>query len=105
MFKVLDFTANEKPKKITSRRGFLRHSALAGGGLVGVLASGVAPAVAQSIATADGGSFDDTDAPLGWKHSTPESQGIDSHGLIQTVSRVRDEGVNLHSLIMIRNAT
>ncbi len=56
-----------------------------------------------SIATADGGSFDDADAPFDWEHSTPEAQGIDSRGLVRAVSRVRDECVNLHSLIMIRN--
>jgi CubicO group peptidase (beta-lactamase class C family) len=55
------------------------------------------------IAPADGGSFDDADAPFAWEQSTPEAQGIDSRGLIQAVSRVRDEAVNLHSLIMIRN--
>ena len=47
-----------------------------------------------SIATADGGNFDDADAPLVWEHSTPKVQGIDSRGLIRAVSRVRGEGVN-----------
>jgi CubicO group peptidase (beta-lactamase class C family) len=57
----------------------------------------------SSIAPADGGSFDDADAPFDWEQSTPEAQGIDTRGLIRAVSRVRDEAVNLHSLILVRN--
>lgn len=46
---------------------------------------------------------DDADAPFDQTRSTPEAQGIDSLGLIRVFRRVRDEGVNLHSLINIRN--
>jgi CubicO group peptidase (beta-lactamase class C family) len=57
----------------------------------------------NSVSTADAGSFDDADAPFDRERSTPEAQGIDSRGLIRTLGRVRDEGINLHSLIIIRN--
>ncbi len=46
---------------------------------------------------------DNTVDPFDRDFSTPEAQGVDSRGLIRAIRRVRDEPVNLHSLIMIRN--
>jgi len=57
----------------------------------------------SSIATADGGSFDDADAPFDRERSTPEAQGIDTRGLIRAIRCVNDESIDLHSLVMIRN--
>jgi len=61
------------------------------------------PASDVTDGTGPGASPTNADVPFGWEQSTPEAQGIDSHSLIRALSRVRDEGINLHSLIMVRN--
>jgi len=38
-----------------------------------------------------------------WQRSTPEAQGLDSRVFVEGLRRVRDEGIDLHSLIVIRN--
>lgn len=48
------------------------------------------------------------DAPRGsptfdWERATPESQGLDSETLLRSVRRIRDEDLDVRSLIMIRN--
>jgi CubicO group peptidase (beta-lactamase class C family) len=43
------------------------------------------------------------DVPFSWERSTPEAQGIDSRELIRALSRVRDDDLRLHSLIVVRN--
>ncbi len=48
MFKELDQLKSDKTKKSPSRRKFLQDAALATGGLAGILASGIAPATAQT---------------------------------------------------------
>jgi CubicO group peptidase (beta-lactamase class C family) len=39
----------------------------------------------------------------GWRTSPPEAQGIDPHKLVQLLQAVRQEALNLHSLLIIRN--
>ncbi len=39
----------------------------------------------------------------GWQTSTPEQQGIDSEKLAETLDYIREEDVNIHSLLLIRN--
>ncbi len=57
----------------------------------------------NSFASADEDGMDSTANPFDRDASTPEAQGVDSRGLIRAVRRIRDEPVNLHSLIMMRN--
>jgi len=38
-----------------------------------------------------------------WQISTPEQQGLDSAQLAQMFVRIKDQGLNLHSLLVIRN--
>ncbi len=38
-----------------------------------------------------------------WRTSTPEQQGIDSEKLAETLDYIREEDVNIHSLLLIRN--
>jgi CubicO group peptidase (beta-lactamase class C family) len=40
---------------------------------------------------------------LGWKTSTPEEQGLDSAKLADALLAMRDQKVNIHSLLVIRN--
>jgi CubicO group peptidase (beta-lactamase class C family) len=39
----------------------------------------------------------------GWRTSTPEEQGMDSEKLAEALDFIRDEGLNVHSLLVIRN--
>jgi CubicO group peptidase (beta-lactamase class C family) len=39
----------------------------------------------------------------GWRTSTPEQQGVDSQGLLNALQHVQDTGINLHSIMVIRN--
>lgn len=39
----------------------------------------------------------------GWRTSTPEEQGMDSEQLAQMVQYVQDQGINLHSILVVRN--
>ncbi len=48
MAKDISVRKTEKPTKSPSRREFLRDSAVVTGGLAGILASGIAPAYAQT---------------------------------------------------------
>lgn len=57
----------------------------------------------NSFARADEDGMDSTADPFDRDVSSPEAQGVDSRGLTRAVRRVRDEPVNLHSLIMMRN--
>jgi CubicO group peptidase (beta-lactamase class C family) len=63
-------------------------------------ASAVAPvpaATPASIATASG------EWPTtGWNTSTPEAQGIDAQKLAEMLQAIKDENLNLHSLLIIR---
>jgi CubicO group peptidase (beta-lactamase class C family) len=43
------------------------------------------------------------EVPFRWERSTPEAEGIDSRELIRALSRVRDDGLRLHSLTVVRN--
>ncbi|RKZ06959.1 hypothetical protein DRQ32_10570, partial [bacterium] len=42
-------------------------------------------------------------SPTTWKRSTPEAQGLDSRVLVDGLKRIRDEGVDLHSMIVYRH--
>jgi len=48
MSKKTALTTNKKLSSSSSRRGFLQGAAVATGGLAGILATGIAPATAQS---------------------------------------------------------
>jgi CubicO group peptidase (beta-lactamase class C family) len=39
----------------------------------------------------------------GWRTSSPEAQGMDGEELAQVLESVREQGMNLHSLLIIRN--
>ena len=39
----------------------------------------------------------------GWQTSTPEAQGLDSAKLAEGLQAVRQQGLNLHSVLIIRN--
>jgi hypothetical protein len=39
----------------------------------------------------------------GWQHSTPEAQGIDSVKLDEGLLAMREQDINIHSLLIIRN--
>lgn len=39
----------------------------------------------------------------GWRTATPESQGIDSNVLAEAIQSARNNGINIHSLLVIRN--
>jgi CubicO group peptidase (beta-lactamase class C family) len=39
----------------------------------------------------------------GWQTSTPEQQGLDSEKLAEALDYIREEDVNIHSLLIIRN--
>lgn len=39
----------------------------------------------------------------GWRHSTPEAQGMDSKALAQMFEHIAAEQVNLHSVLIVRN--
>ncbi len=39
----------------------------------------------------------------GWRTATPESQGIDSTVLAEAIETARKNGVNIHSLVVVRN--
>ena len=40
---------------------------------------------------------------LGWRHSSPEAQGLDSDALADTFDYVRDHDTRIHSLTIVRN--
>jgi CubicO group peptidase (beta-lactamase class C family) len=42
-------------------------------------------------------------APFTWERSTPEEQGVDSKVLVTALRRIREENLDVHSLIVIRN--
>ena len=42
-------------------------------------------------------------ATFEWKQSTPEAQGVDSAMLLRSLRRIRDEDLDIRSLILIRN--
>lgn len=39
----------------------------------------------------------------GWRHSTPEEQGMDSDELARMFAEIEAQGLNLHSLLIVRN--
>jgi CubicO group peptidase (beta-lactamase class C family) len=39
----------------------------------------------------------------GWRNASPESQGIDSDVLAEAVNTARQSGINIHSLLVVRN--
>jgi CubicO group peptidase (beta-lactamase class C family) len=39
----------------------------------------------------------------GWRTASPESQGVDSEALAQAIDAARKGGVNIHSLLVVRN--
>lgn len=39
----------------------------------------------------------------GWRNSTPEEQGIDSAKLAEALLTIREQNINIHSLMLIRN--
>jgi len=39
----------------------------------------------------------------GWRTSTPEQQGVDSEQLARMIQYIQDQGLNLHSLLIVRN--
>ena len=39
----------------------------------------------------------------GWRHASPESQGIDSNRLAEAINTARNGGLNIHSLLVVRN--
>lgn len=39
----------------------------------------------------------------GWRHSSPEAQGLDSDALADAFDYVRDQGTRIHSLTIVRN--
>ncbi len=57
----------------------------------------------SSVETADGGGLDHAGASFVWRHSTPEEQGVDSRDLTRALRPLRDDGIALHSLIIVRN--
>jgi CubicO group peptidase (beta-lactamase class C family) len=40
-----------------------------------------------------------------WERSTPEEQGIDSGSLAATLRKIRDEKIDIHSVVLIRNGS
>jgi len=38
-----------------------------------------------------------------WSTSTPEEQGIDSRVLVEALDLIREKGINIHSLLIVRN--
>lgn len=38
-----------------------------------------------------------------WRTSTPEEQGVDSEKIYQMLSYIKEQNINLHSIIMVRN--
>ncbi|MEM7122514.1 MAG: serine hydrolase [Pseudomonadota bacterium] len=58
----------------------------------------------QSIVEAtDGGGHDDAAVPFTWRPTVPETQGIDSRHLTRALRALHDDGIALHSLIIVRN--
>lgn len=41
--------------------------------------------------------------PFAWQRSTPEQQGVDSEMLVRAVRRIRDEDIDVRSLVLVRN--
>jgi CubicO group peptidase (beta-lactamase class C family) len=41
----------------------------------------------------------------GWKEATPESQGFNSDKLANTLNAIKNKGINIHSLMIVRNGS
>jgi CubicO group peptidase (beta-lactamase class C family) len=41
----------------------------------------------------------------GWKETTPESQGFNSDKLADTLNLIKNKGINVHSLLIVRNGS
>ena len=41
----------------------------------------------------------------GWQRSTPEDQGIDSAKLAEGLLAMREQGIDIHSLLVVHNGT
>jgi len=65
-----------------------------------ISASTATPKPPMPTATPEGPAYWPTTA---WRTSTPEEQGIDSAALLKTLQHVEDAGINLRSIIVIRN--
>jgi CubicO group peptidase (beta-lactamase class C family) len=50
----------------------------------------------EAVATASSPAFT-------WKRSTPEKQGVDSELLLKALRRIRDENLDIRSLVLVRN--
>ena len=50
----------------------------------------------EAVATASSPAFT-------WNRSTPETQGLDSEVLLKAVRRIRDESLDIRSLVLVRN--
>ena len=68
-----------------------------------ILALMVSAFAAPGVATHAQTAATSPSATVGWKRSSPEEQGVDSEMLLKSIRRIRDEDLDVRSVIIIRN--